>query len=501
MSRPRVLLVNPTITKRRHARFPLSLIALAQGIESTHDATIIDGNLERDTPAAVRRALASHDYAAVGCTVMGGPQIGSAITVSRAVREAAPTTPIIWGGHFPSLYTDATLNAPYVDYVVRGQGEDTFSELLARLDAGKAADLGTIEGLSWREEQRTLHNAHRVVLPRNESTLRSYHLVPDPRHYMERTMLGERTVAHQGAIGCRFRCTFCGVAAMYRGKVYLPRAEVLAHDLEVLKNRYGADSVQYYDHNFFDREQDMLPLLEVMAHYALPWWCYARADALIGLSEEGWRLVRRSRLKVAYLGAETPNDSLLREMRKGTHSSQTLEVVELCRRHGVVPELSFMVAPPVDTEAETERTFEFIRQVKRLNPLTEIIIYIYTPLPPESVPPRQRVHLTPLLDAHGAPLKFPSTPDEWTLPQWQDYSCHADAPWLSDRLRRRIRDFVTVLKCRFPTIQDVRTPRWAKTALKAGAAWRYRLRRYDRPWELDLATRAIRLADPQRTSL
>jgi hypothetical protein len=111
------------------------------------------------------------------------------------------------------------------------------------------------------------------------------------------------------------------------------------------------------------------------------------------------------------------------------------------------------------------------------------------------------VHLSPLIDAGGAPLRFPSTPDEWTLPEWQDYSCHADAPWISDRLRRRIRDFATVLKCRFPTIQDVRTPRWAKTALKAGAAWRYRLRRYDRPWELDLATRAIRLADPQRTSL
>jgi hypothetical protein len=72
---------------------------------------------------------------------------------------------------------------------------------------------------------------------------------------------------------------------------------------------------------------------------------------------------------------------------------------------------------------------------------------------------------------------------------------------LSDRLRRRIRDFVTVLGCRFPTVQDVRYPRWAKRSLSTLAAWRYRYRQYDRPWELALSRRLIRLADPRVTSL
>jgi radical SAM superfamily enzyme YgiQ (UPF0313 family) len=266
---------------------------------------------------------------------------------------------------------------------------------------------------------------------------------------------------------------------MFRGATALPDADRLHRELMFLEEHIGADSIQFYDHNFFDREEDMVPLLEVLARHELPWWCYARSDALVNLSPASWRLVRKSRLKMAYIGAETPNDELLKSIRKGTHAEQTLEVAELCRRNGVIPELSFMVAPPEDPEGETERTFEFIRRVKRVNPQSEIIVYIHTPLPPAAVPNATRLKLVALRDAHDSPLEFPKTPEEWTERRWVDYACHADAPWLSDRLRRRIRDFVTVLRCRFPTVQDPRAPRWGKAALRTLAKWRYSLQRYD----------------------
>jgi hypothetical protein len=76
-----------------------------------------------------------------------------------------------------------------------------------------------------------------------------------------------------------------------------------------------------------------------------------------------------------------------------------------------------------------------------------------------------------------------------------------DAPWLTDRVRQRIQSFRTVLGCRFPTAQDIRNPAWTKTTLKALASWRYRFRRYDRPWELALSKRLVKLANPQVTGL
>jgi hypothetical protein len=330
-----------------------------------------------------------------------------------------------------------------------------------------------------------------------------YHLLGDPRAYLAHTFLGRRTVGHQAALGCRFRCTFCGVAGVFRGATALPPAARLERDLTWLRDELGADSVQYFDHNFFDREVDMVPLLEVMARMQMPWWCYARADALLNLSRESWALVRKSRLRMAYIGAESPSDAMLKEIRKGTRSDYTLEVAELCRRQGVIPELSFMVAPPHDPEGETEKTFEFIRRVKRVNPQAEIIVYIYTPLPAEVLAPNARVRAAaaPILDLRGEPVRFPQTPEEWTEKRWVDYACHADAPWVSERLHRRIQNFVTVLGCRFPTVQDVRAPAWTKTALRALASWRYRFRRYGSPWELNLSKRLVKLAQPQVTGV
>jgi anaerobic magnesium-protoporphyrin IX monomethyl ester cyclase len=496
----RVLLINPAITSRSRARFPLSLMTLAAALEPEYGAMLVDGNMDPDAVATAVAAARGDDVVAAGITVMGGPQVATAIEMSRALRAANPRLPIVWGGYFPTLYPDVALNNEYVDYAIRGQGEDTLRELLAALD-NSGVGLDAIPGLAFRRDGSVARGPERRFSARHIAPALRYDLLPDPRAYLVRSFLGARTAAHQAALGCRFRCTFCGVAAMFRGGTALPPAARLDQELGFLKGRIGADSIQFYDHNFFDREVDMLPMLEVLARHELPWWCYARADALVNLSEESWRMVRRSRLRMAYIGAETPNDKLLRSIRKGTRSDQTLEVAELCRRNGVIPELSFMVAPPEDPEGETERTFDFIRRVKKVNPQAEIIVYIYTPLPPASVPGAQRLDLAPLRDTYGAPVQFPRTPEEWTERRWVDYACHADAPWMSQRLRRRVHDFVTVLRCRFPTVQDTRSPRWAKAALSTMATWRYSLRRYDAPWELRASQNLIGLLDPRVSSI
>jgi radical SAM superfamily enzyme YgiQ (UPF0313 family) len=498
-----VLLINPTITSRRSARFPLAVLNLSAALDGKYESSIIDGNLDRGFVATSLRSLAGGRVDAVGISVMGGPQLRSAIAVSRAIRATFPAIPIIWGGHFPTICAQASLNVPYVDYAIRGQGEATLAAVLDAIFCVNEGELASIDGLSWRTGDAIIHNKSRGFSTAGLARSLPYERLGDPRQYLTRTYLGRRTIGYQAALGCRFRCTFCGVAAMFQGKTALPAPQRLQQDLKFLTTAYGVDSVNFYDHNFFDREVDMVPLLEVLAKFQLPWWCFARSDALLNLSAHSWSLVRKSRLRMAYIGAESPSDWLLHDVRKGTRIDQTLEAVEKCRSHGVIPELSFMLAPPQDPEAETEKTFEFIRHIKRLHPATEIMLYIYAPLPPAPGAANARVEqsVSGLRGADGGPLVFPSTADEWAEPSWVAYWCHSDTPWLNDRLRSRIRDFTTVLGCRFPTITDVRSPTWGKWGLRALAAWRYRYQRYERPWELDFSKRFIRLWDPRVTGL
>ena len=500
----RILLINPTITSRRGARFPLAILNLSAALEGRHTPTLLDGNVDRDFVHTAARIAREGRVDAVGLSVMGGPQLKSAIAVSKAIRATDPNLPIIWGGGFPTVCPEATLQAPYVDYAIRSQGEEALAELLDVLPARDEA-LAAIPGLSWRsaEGQRIVHNGERRFSAASHGRMLPYEQLGDLRPYIADTYLGRRTVGYQAALGCRFRCTFCGVATMFRGKTALPPVARLEHDLAFLKERLGADSIQFYDHNFFDREVDMVPLLEVLARFELPWWCYARADALVSLSERSWALVRKSRLRMAYIGAETPSDSLLHDIRKGTRADQTLAAVETCLRNGVVPELSFMLAPPRDPEGETERTFEFIRRIKKLHPASEVMIYVYTPFPrrPGDTSPAALRMEGELRDCAGEPVVFPRTADEWAQPKWVDYWCHRDAPWVSPRLRQRIVDFTTVLGCRFPTVMDIRAPAWGRAALQALASWRYRFQRYDHPWELRISRKVIRLWDPRMSGL
>ena len=501
----RVLLINPTITSARSARFPLAVMSLGAALEEHGFTTrMIDGNVDREFVATTRRLLGEERYDAVGVTVMGGPQVRTAIDVSKAIREITPATPIVWGGYFPTICPTPSVAAPFVDYVVRGQGEEAFRELLGAHASGDGVE--RIAGLSYRRDARAVHNPDRPFSAARLAYGLPYDRLENPARYLGQTYLGRRTAGYQAAFGCRFRCTFCGVATMFKGRTALPAAARLDADLRYFKRELGVDGIQFYDHNFFDREEETLPLVEVLADHQLPWWCFARSDALVNLSAEGWKLVRRSGLRMAYIGAESPSDAMLHDIRKGTRSDQTLAAVEVCRRNGVIPELSFMLAPPGDPEGETEKTFRFIREIKRVHPHTEVMLYIYTPLPPsdhdrDRQHPKKLRNAAALRDTEGRPLEFPTTVEGWAEPHWVRYWCHVDAPWLTDRLRRRIRDFTTVLGSRFPTIMDIRSPRYAKRALRWLSAWRYRFERYDRPWELDLSRQLVKLHDPRAASL
>ena len=516
MTKPQVLLINPRVCSQRSMRLPLSLLALGAVLNGRYEYRIIDGNVDPDPVRTAQDALADGAPALIGLSVMPGPQVAPAIQIASALRAAHSKTPIVWGGYFATLYTEAAINAPYVDYVARGQGEETLLELLAQLpDAGapqggvasasRTDGLSAIRGLTWKDADGAIHhNADRPFRQPDEFPMLPYERVGDVARYLRPSFLGVRTGVHQAAIGCRYRCTFCGVASMFNGHTRLQGPERLLAALTTLRDRYGATAMQYYDNNFFDREETSIPLLEALGQVELPYWCYARADTLANFSVRTWDLIRRSRLRMAYIGAEAASDAVLKGMKKGTKIEHTLEVARRCRENGVIPEFSFILGGPEDPEGETEKTLEFVKRIKTIHPECEVILYFYSPTPqrdPKWIKDASRSHL-PVLSQYGpSGPALPTTPEEWTQPQWVQYVCHQDAPWLSERMRTRVKDFARVLACRFPTVQDVRTPAWGKSVLSSLSRWRYATGRYGRPWELEMARRLIPLREPQKESL
>src|SRR5262245_58638526 len=385
-----VLLINPHMCRPSSTRLPLSLLNLAAVLEGRRPWRILDGNLGPIADAAIA-ALTEQPHALVGVTVMPGPQVAPAIEISAAIRAAFPAVPIAWGGYFPTLYPDSAINAHYVDYLVRGQGEATILDLLARLpDAGPpsptdsardSSAIAAVAGLTWKRDGRPVHNPERSLVPPETLPPLPYDRLADVRGYLRPSFMGRRTAVHQSALGCRFKCEFCGVVSMWNGTTLLDAPTRLEAALTQLRDRWGADGVQFYDHNFFDREEASIPVLEVLAKLGLPWWCYARADALARFSPRTWQLIRKSRLRMTYIGAEAASDDVLANMRKGSRVDHTLEVAARCREYDVIPEFSFVLGGPEDPEGEIEKTLSFIRRLKQLHPACEIILYFYSPTP------------------------------------------------------------------------------------------------------------------------
>jgi anaerobic magnesium-protoporphyrin IX monomethyl ester cyclase len=505
-----VLLLNPRICSKKSARLPLSLLSLGAVLEGKRDYQILDGNVEPLFLDRVLAALARTPHALVGVSVMPGPQVAPSIEISSAVRRAFPDVPIAWGGYFPTLYTEAALNAPYVDYVARGPGEETLLELLERLeDAGEGArslaaerEVAGIAGLSWKRDGAFVHNADRRFRSPDELPALPYTRLGDVAQYLGATFMGERTAVHQAAIGCRYRCGFCGVVSMFNGTTLLPRPRRMADAMTELRDRYGATAMQFFDNNFFDREESSIPVLEELASLRMPYWVYARADTLANFSSATWQLVKASGLKMAYIGAEAASDEVLRKMHKGARVAHTLEVAARCKENGVIPEFSFVLGGPDDPEEEVEKTLSFIKRVKRIHPACEVILYFYTPTPQRDPGAVRKGTILPTQEAYGpSGIALPTTPEEWTEPRWIEFVCHQDAAWLTERTRRRVKDFAQVLACRFPTVQDTRTPAWGRAALKGLASWRYATGVYARPAELEAARRFIPLKEPEREGL
>jgi anaerobic magnesium-protoporphyrin IX monomethyl ester cyclase len=488
-----IIFVNPRATRPSNRRFPLSVMALAAALPEGTAWHIVDGNLPavdvvRDVSALVTAAAGSSDpVQAIAMTVMPGPQLLQAVPQARALKRLYPHVPIVWGGYFPSLYPAPVLNADYIDYAVRGQGEQTFLELLEVLDGNRAPE--SVAGLAYRDNDVHRINPERRWAGPDELPLLPFHRIP-VGEYLRPTFLGRRCGVYQASIGCPYGCSFCGVISVFGSREKVEAPERTAGQLAWLARNHGMDGVHFYDNNFFVREDHAVELAERIRPLGLSWWCEARIDAMLRFSDATWRKLRDAGLRMVFFGAESGSDEVLRRMNKKLTTAQTLELAMRARIHGITPEFSFVLGDPDRPEEELDNTLRFIRRVKELNPAVEIITYFYTPTP-------QRRGTYGDVDALAG---TPDTLEEWTTPAWLAWMTHENprVPWLTPELLRRVEEFELVLKSRFPSVHDRRTRAWGRSLGRILALRRWRHGEYHAPRMLRMVRRLARVEPDDR---
>ena len=487
-----LVLYNPQSSAQRKPVLPASLFALGALLEREHDYLIIDGNLEPDPVAAIDAAVRDEAADLLAVTVMPGPQLETAAAHCRELKSRHPGLTVVWGGYFPTQHYEACLNSPYVDYVVRGHGEVVFKALVDRL--GRSEDPRGLAGLAYRDSATgAVRSNPPASIPHPEALPDfPYHRVEMTR-YLRPTFLGTRTLSHHSSYGCPFFCNFCAVVNMVEGRWLPQSAEQSARAARTLAG-FGANAVEFNDNNFFVRESRTAEFAERIMPLGISWWGESRIDTLLNYSTPTWQLLERSGLRMVFMGAESGSDETLKRMNKGgtATTAKTLAIAEKMAHYAIVPEFSFVIGNPPDPEADVLQTLEFVRRVKEVNPASEIILYLYTPVP-----------LSGSLydEAQAQGFRFPQTLDEWLSPAWRDFSRRriVDVPWLKDPLRRKIWDFEHVLNAYYPTTTDHKLHRLWRVVLRALSAWRYHLRFYRHPLELRAFHRLLSYQRPETT--
>jgi radical SAM superfamily enzyme YgiQ (UPF0313 family) len=460
-------------------------------LEGREDYAIVDGNLDPHPTETLVALIRERPVELLAVTVMPGPQTVGAVASCREIRARFPHLPIAWGGYFATNYTSAALNANYVTYAIRGQGELTFLELLDALRSRRA--VAEIPGLSYKDPAGVPHhNLERPMRSPDDFPWYPFHRVPVEK-YLLPTFLGRRTTVHQSSIGCPYRCNFCGVVTFSgsREKMESPARteDMLRHQVRT----YGVDAVQFYDNNFFLAEDHTRELAGRLAPLKLRWWCEGRADILMKYSDTTFEALRRAGCAMIFFGAESGSNEILKEMNKDLRAEDTIALASRIRRFDIIPEFSIIFGNPKNPEGDTRDCIRFIRQLKRLNPEAEIVVEHYTP-----VPQRSRMY-----GGIEDKFEFPTTPDEWATEHWQKFATQKDpqTPWLLPSTKRLIDNFELVVSSRWPTVQDLRLPAWGRLALKAMSSWRYKVGFYFAPLELKWMQQLINLRKPKEESL
>lgn len=479
-----VLLFNPRAANYK-ARIPNSVLQIAASIHGQRDWVIVDGNLEKDPWSKINSYLATGRFKYFGSTVMPGPQLKEAIPFTKKVRELYPQVTTIWGGYFPSNQYKVCLDSGYVDYIVNGPGDRTFPDLLQAIE--QQLPLDTIKNLIYKKGNDYVKTA--------KADLPDLDQLPDlpyeqlnafyPIHrYLGRSYLGTKTIAYHSSFGCPFTCSFCAVVPIYNARWKGKSAQGIYRDIKKLKELYQGNAIEFHDNNFFVSEKRTVEFAKLMRHENMVWWGEARIDTMDKYKDESLAAIREAGCKMIFFGAETGSDAVLKQMDKGGTQTgeQILKFAERLKKFDIIPEYSFVLGLPHETEEEVNRQIDediaFIKKVKQVNPQTEIIIYTYSPVPTEGSEMYNQVL------ANG--FKFPATLEDWISPAWENFDLRKNplTPWLKPYMIDKIKEFETVLNGYYPTNSDIRLTPLKKNILRSLSAWRYKTGLYRYPKEI-----------------
>ncbi len=496
----KLIIFNPKSANAKH-RIPNSILQVGASIHDKYDYTLVDGNLEQNPLDKIISLIKSGEYKYFCSTVMPGPQLRQAIPFTKKIKELFPYIITVWGGYFPSNQPQVCLDSGFVDYIVNGPGDNTFPLLIDNIENNNTDEINEIKNLIYKNKKGELIKTKKEDLLDQDTLPNLPYSFLDSlyplKNYLSKTFMGTTTLSYHSSMGCPFSCSFCGIVPIFNARWKGMSAERMYKDIKYFKDNYHIDAIEFHDNNFFTSKKRVVEFSKLILNDNIKYWGEGRIDTINKYSDDELKLMKKAGCEMIFLGAETGNDAVLKQMNKGgTQTGQMIKDFALrMKKVGIIPEMSFVLGMPAETEKQVYDQIlwdiNFIKEIKEINADTEIIIYLYSPTPTKGSDLYKQIL--------NAGFSFPETLEEWISPSWENFDLRKNplTPWLKPYMVDTIKDFETVLNGKYPTVSDFRIKGYKKQLLKLVSNWRYKTGFYKFPYEIKVLHKIWKYRQPE----
>lgn len=468
-----IILYHPIKIRQQSAQMPLSLMAISACLKQNgYSVKIIDYGKNEN---AEKEALEYVDGAILfGLTAMVGSSIIRAISIAKKVREKSKI-PIVWGGQHVSLLAEQTIQNPYVDVVVRGQGEETIVELANAFKNN--LPLKDIKGITYKENGKIISTPDRPFKDINEFPMLDYDAI-DVKKYIQ----DGGSLQYVATRGCPHRCKFCSIKTFY-GRAYLKYSpERVVNEIEMLTKKFGADIIGFMDDNFFVDKKWVGEIFKLMEekNIKIKWGTTCRCDYFSRFDDSFLKKIKDTGCDAMIFGGESGSPDILKMINKDITIDDILESGKKCKEFGFHGWFTFMSGFPNETVEDLYKTIDIMDKLYKIDNDAAIHLFSFVPLPQTEL----------FEESVKLGMKRPETLEDWGEFRFQE---HVN-PWLSKKHKQMIRTLTYLVDFLFMTeaSKKKRFHGWHKLAyriLLKDAEIRWKNRFFDIPYEWLLVRR------------
>ena len=272
------------------------------------------------------------------------------VRVAESVKRLRPNSTVVFGGPQASVVDLATLKAfPFVDFVLRGEAENSLPALIAELETG--GNLHQVAGLTYRDVSQVIRNPNAPVIDDLDA-------LPSPAYHLTQYLEGARIASLELGRGCPFSCTFCSTNDFFRRNFRLRSPARVLRDMRAIAEKY---SITHFDlvHDMFTVDKRRVAAFceaMVASGEGFTWSCSARTDCV---DEPLLDLMVRSGCRSVFFGVEAGSRRMQKIIDKHLDPQRAEEIIDIAEELGLSTTISLITGFP-------EEGWEDVRETLRI---------------------------------------------------------------------------------------------------------------------------------------